>query len=172
MHCRAFCLLHCSDVLRDTHRKVCTRYHQNLANPGDEECSCTAGTAHYLSCWALTGVTSRTLPVQQCPGEQDLPAAHGPQGWVCHGTPSQKLPLSMFCSWGLQQRALRVEDFVKSTWNRTPFSFCYIQVSAERVGVSQGLGLLPHMEVRSPRVHPTHWHSLSKRGLWVMGLET
>lgn len=83
MCCRALCLLHCSDVLCDSHSKACTRCPENLAKPGDEECSCTAGTAHHhLSCGTLAGGTSRTV----CAA---VPRGAAP-AWVCHGPPSQK----------------------------------------------------------------------------------
>lgn len=65
MCCRALCLLYCSDVLRDSHSKVCTRCPQNLANPGDEECSCDGQLI--TSALGLWLVAAAAVSVQQCP---------------------------------------------------------------------------------------------------------
>lgn len=137
---QALCLLHCSDVLHDSHRKVCTRCPQNLANPRDEECSCTAGTAHHLSCGPLAGVTS-------CPCSSARAAAPacspGSPGLSVPWHPIPETARSLFCSWGLQQRApwglcqkhLEQED---SLYLLLPTSEC------REGGVSPGVGAAPH----------------------------
>lgn len=152
---QALCLLHCSDVLHDSHRKVCTRCPQNLANPRDEECSCTAGTAHHLSCGPLAGVTS--CPCSSAQGSSTCLQPKVPRAECAMAPHPRNCQEPVLLLGAAAKGSLRAEGFVKSTWNRrTPFTFCYLQVSAERVESAQGLGL-PHMGVGSPGVHPAHW---------------